>query len=178
MPVRGNEEKYGSLARTFHWLVVLLVIGLVAGGNIIVNLEYTDPLRAMITKVHRTVGLTLFILMLSRLLWAFFDVRPPPLATLKKWELVLSKIVHYSFYLLLMTLPVLGFLFSGASVDRVPFAGFTLPSAMPFTREASDMLIGAHRWISRLVGFLALLHVAGVLKHHFIDDTPMWRRMI
>lgn len=178
MALRGNEERYGTLARTLHWLVVVLFVLLAISGNILVSLEYSDPVRAMRVKIHRTAGLVMFILMAARLCWALFDTRPQPLASLKTWERLLSIAVHRIFYALLMAVPVFGYLFSGASVDEVQFAGFTLPSAAQFSRDASETLIGFHKWLTRLIAFCAVLHIGGVIKHHFMDGIPIWRRMI
>lgn len=178
MALRGNGERYGTLARTFHWLVVVLFILLAASGNIIVGMEYDDPVRAMRVRIHRTVGLAMFTVMAARLCWALVDSRPQPLASLKTWERLLSIAVHRAFYALLMAVPVFGYLFSGASVDEVQFAGFTLPSAAEFSRDASETLIGIHKWLTRLIAFCAVLHIVGVIKHHFMDGIPIWRRMI
>ena len=178
MALRGDAERYGSLARWFHWLAVLFLIALVAGGNFVVNLEYTDPFRHTVVKVHRTIGLLMFTLILLRFAWMFFDRRPPALASLKRWEYLLSKFVQGGFYVLLLAIPVFGFLFSGSNSQDVQFAGFAIPSLSSFSRDNADILIGFHKWLTRLVVFFAILHIAGVLKHHFIDKIPIWKRMI
>ena len=172
-----TPERYGAFARALHWTVVVLLVALIAGGKFAHGLEYGDPLKPTVVQVHRTIGLAMFVVMLVRLGWALVDARPAPLASLKRWELYLSKAVHYAFYFLLLAIPVIGHLYSGASVDDVRYLGFSLPSAAEFSREASDRLHHAHETMANVTGLLVALHVAGSLKHHYIDKTPIFGRM-
>ena len=178
MSIRGDQERYGLLARIFHWFAVVLFLGLAAGGTFMTSLDYYDPLRPQITMVHRTLGLTLFAVMALRLLWVFWDVRPRPEVRLQSWEKVLSRSVHVSFYVLLLTLPILGFLFSGGQGGPIQMLAFTLPSVAKFSRGTAEWLIFFHQWFTYLGLTLAALHFGAVLKHHFIDHIALWRRML
>ena len=175
--MKGNEFKYGLVAKILHWLIFLMMVGLVASGTIMTTLVYDDPQRLGMVLTHRTVGSVLFILMILRLVWRFIDVRPKPEASLQNWEKILSVWVQGSFYVLLLIIPILGYLFSGANGIDVKLHGIELPSLMQFSRDGATTIIFLHKYITYFVLFLLFLHVAGAFKHYFIDKNNIFKRM-
>ena len=178
MALRGDANRYGLVARTLHWLTVALFVILAAGGSYIAGLDYQDPLRLVGIKAHRTLGLAMLLITLARLSWLFADVRPPAHPRITRLERILSKLAHRSFYLLLLAIPALGFLFSGAAGNDVQFAGFSLGSLARFSRDSAQALIALHKYATILTVLVIAAHVAGVIKHHFKDDVKILRRML
>ncbi len=175
---RGSATAYGLVARSFHWVVALLFFGLAGVGKYMAGLDYADALRPQLVVVHRSLGLTLAVLVVLRILWMLADRRPAPLPHLKRWEKNLSATVHFLLYVLLLAIPVVGYLFSGASGNDVELLLGELPSVMEFGKAAKDLLITAHERLTFLVLGLVILHVAGVVKHHLVDKIPQLRRML
>ena len=173
----GSSQRYGLLARVLHWLVVVLFVILAAGGTFIADLEYQDPFRMTGIKTHRTLGLVMFAVMLMRLVWFFFDTRPAPDEHISRMDRILAKIAHCSFYVLLLLIPVLGFLFSGGNGGQVELAGFSLPSLARFSRDGAEWLIILHKYLAILTALVVLAHIAGVIKHHHMDNVKILRRM-
>ena len=178
MALRGDSQRYGLVARILHWLVAVLFVLLAAGGTLIVQLDYQDPLRLVAIKAHRTLGLTMLGLILLRLGWALVDIRPGPPAGIGRRDLILAKLAHRSFYGLLIVIPILGFLFSGAGGGKVQLAGFELDSVASFSRPVASWLITMHKWITIATVLVICAHVGGVIKHHRVDKVKILRRML
>ena len=174
--------RYATLTIVLHWLIAALLAFEVALG---LNMEDArGTAKFTVFQLHKSVGITILLLVLLRIVWRFRR-RPPPL-TATGWERTLAKIVHGAFYLLLLALPVSGWIVVSASKIAVPTLLYgTIP--WPHLPGFATMTAGAKEaWnhtaefvhvnlVTVLYGLVAL-HVAGALKHHFIDrDGDMAR---
>lgn len=185
--------RYGRGARILHWLIALLVIAAIVLGFIAATIgaKVADPglkaLREDILFWHKSLGITILALGLIRIGWALTHPRPPLPTYLPKRERVLAKSVHTGLYILLIAMPVTGILLSQAVGFPVSWFGvFTLPDfvhpdlAVPVLKRGSVLItfiLHEKVFAYLLLGILAL-HVAGLIKHHWIDRDPsIWRRM-
>jgi cytochrome b561 len=103
-------------------------------------------------------------------------VNPPGMA---RWQRIASHISHGALYALLIVTPLLGWLMSSARNFPVSWFGLvTLPDLIAPNRPAYELLHDAHELMAGTMFWLALLHVAAALKHHFIDRDNVLRRML
>lgn len=123
MPWRNNMNRWGMGAQLLHWLVALLVLGLIALGWIMVNYPIS-PTQFRLYALHKSVGVSVLALIVLRLLWRLAD--PPPSMVLglsaRERELILA--VHDLLYVLLAALPATGYLINSAT--NFPFGVFGL----------------------------------------------------
>lgn len=167
--------RYNRNARLFHAVIAVLVIINIALGILHDPLEKTIDLITL----HKSLGFTILILALARLLyrlsWRTLEYATP----LSGFDLIASRLTHWALYALMLALPLLGWIFTSASPRPNAFFGlFTIPN-LPFRR--GDPLVGSAHQAHELLGWAMLLlialHVMGALRHHFIVKDGLLRRM-
>ena len=177
--LRGNNSRYGTVARAFHWTCAVLFLFLLALGAWMTELDYYDKWTRTAISWHRSVGIMLFAIVLARLLWRLADRRPPPHPGLQAWERRLSISIHAYLLFVLVALPVTGYLFSGSKGDAIPLvAEMAVPSLMRIETEVAERIYDAH-WFLAYSGLAAVfLHVSGGIKHAIEGKPEVLRRMI
>ena len=179
MQLKNTRSGYGLVAISMHWLVALTVIGLAILGLWMVDLSYYSPYYRSAPFWHKSIGLTLFAVMLFRLLWRCFNPRPAHLPNHKRWELNLAGVVHVLLYLLLFVIVISGYLISTETGQGISFFGwFEVPALITGLTSQADRAGLVHYWVAIGVLGLAALHALGALKHHFIDRDDTLRRML
>jgi cytochrome b561 len=180
-PPRLVADRYGAVAIALHWTIALAIIGLLALGMVMVRMTPASSLQFELYQLHKSLGITVLVLSILRLGWRLTHPAPPLPTTLKTWEARLARFTHLSFYVLMLVLPLTGWMMVSASVWNLPtiiFGLFRLPhlpvlSTLPDKKPIEEALKDIHEWLAVAAFALLLLHVAGALKHHFIarDDT-------
>ncbi len=182
-----STERYTRTAIVLHWLVAL---GIVINLVLVWTVDYApdDRQRAMI-DLHKSIGITVFGLALLRILWRYAH-RPPALpAGFARWEQVAAKLAHVGLYVLMLGLPLTGWLHDSAwkaaaehplelfQVIPFPRAGWVMATE-PVAREQLHKLYGSiHELLGTVLYVLLGLHIAGALKHQLIDRYPLLARM-
>ena len=175
---------YSGVAIVLHWLIAALLVFEVALG---LNMEDArGSAKFAVFQLHKSVGITILLLVLLRIVWRFHR-RPPPL-TATGWERALAQVVHGSFYALLLALPISGWIVVSASKIAVPTLLYgTIPwphlpgfAAMAAATKGVWYEAGkfVHANLVNLAYLLVALHVAGALKHHFFDRDGELARMV
>lgn len=170
--------RYNAVAVGLHWLIAAIIIGLLICGFVMGEIDGGDPLKYTLYQLHKSFGICVLVLSLLRLVWRLTH-RPPPLPTeIKRWEKAVAQLVHAGFYVLMIGMPLVGWLGVSTSPLGIPtviFGLVTLPH-LPFLQDipgVSDQLFDLHAAMAwGLIGLL-VLHVGAALKHHFIlrDDV-------
>lgn len=162
-----------------HWASAVLVVILFPLGLVMVGLDYYDSGYHTYPPIHKALGMILLGVTLLRLLWVLLLSKPPkPLPQAKMLE-ILAKLVHYLLYLCLLMVLLSGYLIStadGRSIDV--FNWFSIPALFePFDNQA-DIAGEIHEFSAwGLVGLIGL-HIAGALKHHFVDRDRTLMRIL
>ena len=171
-------ERYNSFAKLLHWTVGVTIIALLALGLYMVGMDHSDT-RMQLYGLHKAVGVLVLGVMIIRVFWRIASQYPKSLATHKKWEKVLSKIVHGVLYVMAFSMPLSGWAMSSSYGYPVSMFGlFELPLLIE-----KDVLLGEDLALIHEIGGYALiaiivLHVLGALKHHIIDKDNTIKRML
>lgn len=183
MPLANSTARFGSVARTFHWLTALLVLTAIPLGLYAHQLPYdTDAAlawKAQVFSVHKTVGVTAFGVALLRILWALGQPRPAALHPDRRWETRLADLTHWILYVSLLAVPLSGWIHHAAADGFAPIL-WPIGQDLPFVPKSAYLaqVAGVSHWIfTKLLGLAILFHVAGALKHHLIDRDATLRRM-
>lgn len=171
------EGRYTTPAVALHWLVAALVMAQVAFGWWMQTIPKAPAgLRAEAFNFHKSVGLVILALMLLRLGWRLRH-RPPPLPAMPRWQSHLARATHAGLYVLLLAMPLTGYLGSAYSGYPVKLFGLALPMWAAKDEAAKAWMSAAHLAASWTLVAAFVLHVAGALKHAMWDRDGLMRRM-
>ncbi|MEQ1439190.1 cytochrome b [Fontimonas sp. SYSU GA230001] len=176
--VQPEVERYGAPAQLLHWLTALLVLGVFAVGFYMVGLN-VSPLRLRLFSYHKWIGVTVFALALLRLAWRL--VAPPPAlpATMPAWERQAAAIGHRLLYLLVLAVPLSGWLMSSAKGFQTVYLGvLPIPDALAKNPPLGAALEAVHWGLNKMLLAMVCVHIAAALKHQFIDRDGVLLRML
>ena len=183
MSLTNTANNYGTVAKTFHWLTALLIVGVIATGVTAHNLSISDPdslaLKTQLYSVHKTIGLTIFFTALFRIAWAVTQPKPGMIGGDKKAQAFMAELCHWTLYASLILVPLTGWMTHAATEGFAPIKwpfGQELPF-IPNDPALAERLAGAHLLFERVLVAAIFLHIAGALKHHVWDRDATLRRM-
>jgi len=178
MPVKNTRLAYGSVAKSFHWVVALLILTLLAVGFIMSDMENT-PDKFKLYGLHKSVGISVLTLALVRLMWKAVNVAPLLPATLHRMEKLLAHAGHALLYVLMIAMPLSGWLMSSAAGVQVSvFGWFLLPDFVAPDKDVKDFFREAHELLAWALIVMISLHVLAALLHHFYYRNNVLRRML
>ena len=187
-PATPNDEfaRFNYVAIFFHWTIAALIF-----TNILIAWQFPmvrGPLRYFAFQTHKSIGITVLLLSVLRLLWRAVNTLPPFPKTMRAWEKEASKIVERGFYFIMLALPLTGWALVSASSLQVPTMLFgivhwpdvPLIGALPFEQKLGvySVAVEAHHLLAKLTYALIALHVLAALRHQFIKRDTVLARMI
>jgi len=171
--------RYTRAAILLHWLIALLIVCGFCIGFYMTGLKFS-PQKLSLYSYHKWIGVTIFTLAVLRLLWRLTH-RPPPLpAGMPAWQQHAATALHGLFYLLMLVIPLTGWLYSSsAGVPTVPFgiSALQLPDLLERNKEVADQLKAVHVTLNYTLAALVCLHAAAALKHQFVERDGLLARM-
>jgi len=181
--LRTREATYSTAARHFHWwTVALLLIQVPVGlymnyrGN---TLKIWDALTNTLYSSHKTLGLVILALVVARLIYRFAHGAPADEPTLEWWQKAASHATHWSLYLLLILVPIVGWLGISLYGATEVFGIASIPALVVQNTEAAGPVLMLHKYLAYLTVALVAMHVgAAVVLHHFIRRDSVLERML
>ena len=173
----ASRSRYSTAAILLHWTIAALIIFQFAYMFFFIeNLERGDPAMGSAYELHKSIGITILALTLVRLVMRLTEGFKPLPAHMAPWEVFLARFTHIAFYMLLLIVPLTGWIFA-VSPDRGLdlFGLFPVPDLGIGVRDAAHELHELLVWPFIL---LIVLHIVGALKHHFIDRDEVLARML
>jgi cytochrome b561 len=185
IPSPGRDETYTSTARRFHWWTVALVaVQIPVGVYMVYRGQATnfDALTNTLYSSHKTLGIVILLLVVARLVYRFAHGAPADEPTLEPWQKAASHANHWSLYLLLLVVPILGYI--GISLypaldlfGIVPLPGIVAPDEDPGKAAAKQVLF--YHWLAAVVLVaLVAMHVGAALFHYLIRRDGVLARML
>jgi cytochrome b561 len=170
--------RYCGVAQALHWLVAALVLSQFGLGWWMSDLPLSQ-LKFDLYQLHKSLGLTIFALVVVRLAWRLGHP-PPPLPTgLPAWERTAARTTHALFYVLLLVQPLIGLLQSNAANFPVVVWGILpVPALIGSDEGFAETLVEVHETVASVLLVLIALHVAAALRHHFLLKDDVLRRML
>jgi cytochrome b561 len=175
----NTQNNYGWVAKLLHWLVAVVVFCLFGLGFWMVDLNYYDSWSKLAPHYHKSAGILLVIVMLFRVAWRCFNVRPAPSKALTQLEQKISRSVHMILYAALFLMFVTGYLIATADSRGIEvFDWLTVPSLGAFFENQEDIAGNVHECLSYSLVGLTVIHVLAALKHHYINKDDVLKRML
>lgn len=177
MELANTQHRWGAVQQTLHWFVVIAAVTQLTLGFTFTSLAQDNPIRGTLFGAHATVGVIILIVMLVRLGWRLSNPVPSLPDTLKSWEKGLARANHWLLYLLLIGMPIGGYVLVNAHGHAVPFFGAELPQLIPANEALEETVEVVHIAGAFTIIGLVILHVVGALRHEFVLRDNTLRRM-
>lgn len=178
MKIANSSERWGVVTQLMHWTVVLLVIAQFTIASIAEDLPLGMQKLAWLAR-HKSVGITILGIAIARLLWRLFSPGPALPSALGPVERLLASVTHIGLYAALFLMPLSGWLMSSAKGYPVSWFNLVqLPDLIAKNEDAFKVLKETHETLAFALIVLALLHVAGALKHQFVYKDNVMKRML
>lgn len=186
MSIKNSATEYGTLSKALHWLMAAIIITLIAVGLYMADLpdetaeqrQYAFQFFAM----HKSFGVVALLLIIVRLVWVRLSPPPALPAVFAPKEQRLVKLLQGVLYLLMLLLPLSGYLMSNAGGYPINFFGLgELPALVGKSKALGGFAHEAHEIMGIAMIFVILLHVAGAVKHRLKDkggESDILNRML
>jgi cytochrome b561 len=176
MALRNGPSEFGLVTRVIHWAMVLLVIGQLALGN---RIEEMQPGLAnlWLYGLHKSVGFAILALILVRIAWHIASPPPPPIGprTAAFWA---ARTAHWGFYVLLIAIPLTGWAGSSATgIDTMIADRWTVPPLVAPSAEGEAFWFRLHDILTKVLFGLIVLHMLGALKREMEGDGTLTRML-
>ena len=161
-----------------HWSMAILILLQGIGGWIGQEMD-RSPLKVDVMTAHKSLGITLLLLVVIRLLWRWTHPAPPPPPGSKPWEIRTASLSHTVLYLLMIALPLSGWL--SASSSLVPWKLWWFipwPAIAPVDQHLHEIASETHEALVWSLAATLAIHVAGALRHHFVKHDTVLLRML
>ena len=177
-------QSYSPVSKTLHWLTALLIFSAFPLGVLANDAPFatSDEIatKALLFSLHKTIGVMAFFTALIRILWAMTQTPPPDLHPDRRLETFAAHLVHWLLYISMLLVPLTGWINHAASTGYAPIwwpFGQTLP-LVPKSETVSALFSAGHWVFTKILLVTVALHIAGALKHVFIDHDDTLRRML
>lgn len=172
-----SDQRYSRGAIWFHWIIAALIV-----ANLCLGFFHEgfgrEAGRSMIF-FHKSTGMTILALSVARLLWRLGHKPPAFDPVMARWEVIGARIGHYLFYVLMIVLPLSGWVMTSASGRPTDYFGLFTIGNLPVARgdEIHEFWEEAHELLGWGMVALLAIHIAGALKHVFDGHAYMVGRM-
>ncbi|MGO9443957.1 MAG: cytochrome b [Thiobacillaceae bacterium] len=170
--------RYTRTAIGLHWLVAFLITLSFSVGLYMTDLKLS-PEKLRIYSWHKWAGVTIFMLVLFRLVWRSTHRVPGPPDGIPVWQHRAAQAVHGLLYALMVIVPLSGWLMSSAKGFQTVFFGVVpIPDLLSKNKELGETLATVHKLLNYSMAGLVLAHAAAAIKHHHLDRDDVHVRML
>lgn len=167
---------YTQTARVLHWTLAILLAAQLALGWYAVSIE-EQPDAGTFFNAHKSIGLIIATLVVIRIFWRLTHPRQPLPPTMPSWQAGLAAATQALLYLVMVLMPLAGYLGASYSKHGVAFFGLPTPRWTAPDHDLSERFFGYHGVLAWVLVALVTLHVLGALKHLLIDRNGVFQRM-
>ena len=178
MRIHNTNHQYGMVSKCLHWLIAATIFVMLGLGFVAKNIN-NKTLIGQLFWIHKSLGLTLLLAMLLRLVWRVTNVSPGYPARTPRWQIIAAKTVHWGFYISITITIIIGWVASSTGKHGVSLWGWfnaTLPTGR--NRALHHLTEAWHYWLAWLIVALIVIHIAAALKHWLINQDRIMQRML
>lgn len=176
--LKNSSDRYSNVAIGLHWLMLLLIAAVYACIEL---REFypkgSDPREALKT-LHFMLGLTVLLFVILRLAVRLSNQTPAITPALPVWQRRFAGLVHLALYVLMLGMPIGGWLILSAAGKPIPFFGLTLPPLVGENKELSKLIKEVHETVGVVGYWLIGLHALAAIYHHAIARDNTLLRML
>jgi len=182
-PPSSQAGNYDNVAKTLHWIIALAIVLMLALGWIMD--DFKGSLKFSAVQLHKSLGITILFLSLGRLGWRLTHHFPTLLKTMTLWERRAASSVHVLFYILIISMPLTGWVMVSASplniptmlYGYIPWPHLPILPTLENKRAIGHFFRGIHGYLAYLMAGLIVLHAGAAWKHHLVNRDDVLLRM-
>ena len=174
----AHADSYSRTAIVLHWLIALLVLGQLALGWWMIDIpKQPVGVRAWWFNLHKSIGITIGVLVIVRIYWRLTHPAPPLPDTLPSWQRAAAKVSHFGLYACLLIMPVTGYLGSNFTKYPIKYFGYAIPHWGWDAPPLKELMSQIH--FATVVVFVILIavHLLAAFKHLLISRDRVFQRM-
>lgn len=172
------SARYTRTAIALHWLIFVLIACGFTLAVYMVDLPLS-PQKLKYFSWHKWIGVTVFLTALVRVGWRLTHPAPSLPATMPPWEQRAAAVSHAALYVLIVIIPITGWLYSSATGVPTVYLGLVqLPDLVPKDKPLAEQLKLVHISLNYTMFVIVCFHAAAALKHHFVDRDEVLSRMV
>jgi cytochrome b561 len=173
-----SEARYSKPIVIMHWLTLVLLIavfGFIEGREFF---EKGTEGRELMKSIHYMLGLTVLLVVILRIYFRFTGHVPAITPAPNPISQFLAKSLHLVFYLLMIGMPIAGWLMLSAAGKPIPFFGLELPALIGENENLADQIKDAHKAVGNFAYYLIAAHALAGLYHHYVRRDNTLRRIL
>jgi cytochrome b561 len=178
MNLKNSASRYGCLSIGIHWMMVLLFVAVYAAVNLHELFEKGSDLREALMTWHFMLGLLVGALVWLRLAARLSGPTPAIVPEPPGLQQLSSKLLHLALYLLMIGMPLTGWLMLSAAGKPIPFFGLELPALIGENKDLGKQIKELHETVGTTGYFLIGLHTVAALYHHYFKGDNTLTRML
>ena len=178
MPLKNTRDQWGSISKLLHWLVVLLILAMAWIGLTMGDLP-NGPDKIATYALHKSIGITILVLVLLRLGWRLYAGAPAPVPGTPSWQDKIASLTHWALYALLLAMPISGWVVNSSSGFPLQWFGLVnLPAIVGRDQELHEFAENMHETLFWILITLVVLHAAAAFYHHLFQRDATLARML
>jgi superoxide oxidase len=174
----NTTARYGWVFMGLHWLMLLLLVAVVTCIVLSDSFPKDSETRALLKTWHFMLGLTVFTLVWFRLVAKLASPAPLIVPPIAHWQDMAAKAVQALLYLLMIAMPLLGWLMLSAAGKPIPFFGLQLPPLIAENKDIVETIKEIHEAGAIGIYVLVGIHAVAALYHHYFVRDNTLRRML
>ena len=183
--MRNHTQHYNGIAICLHWVVAILILVMLAVGTYMVELDESDPIRYSLTQWHKSFGVIALLLITLRIVWRLTHSPPALPDHLRPWEKRVAAVAHVLLYLLILAIPISGWIFVSSSpldlptvlFNRIPWPHLPPFDKLPEKDHISQLFGEIHALAGYALMLLLVAHIGAALRHRFVLHDGVMERM-
>ena len=170
---KNTPSRYGSLSIGLHWLMLLLFVAVYGSIELRELFEKGSDPREALKAWHFMLGMLLFALVWLRIATRLSGPTPAITPAPNALQQLSAKLLHLALYVLMIAMPLSGWLLLSAAGKPIPFFGMELPALIGENKDLSKQIKEVHELVGQTGYFLIAAHALAALYHHYVkrDDT-------
>jgi cytochrome b561 len=178
MSWKNTNIRYGSLSIGLHWLMLLLFVAVYASINLReLYPKGSDP-REALKALHFMLGLCILGLVSLRVYARLSAPVPSIIPEPTSQQNLAAKLMHIALYVLMIAMPILGWVQLSAAGKVIPFFGLELPALIAKNKDLAGLIKEIHETIGTVGYFLIGGHAVAALYHHYVKKDNTLTRIL
>jgi cytochrome b561 len=171
--------RYDRIAILFHWAIAILIVANIGLAWSLDSFDHHDPVHQKLLAIHKSIGTTILLLAVLRLLWRWTHPAPALPETMPRWKQVAARTDQVLLFAVLFIMPLSGLIDAGAFSEPVHyFFLFDLPALTGHNEPLGHIAFAVHQVSALILYGLLLVHAGAALHHHYVLKDGILRRML